>query len=63
MAAAAAASDSGKSRYVTVAGEEAPVTLWTALLFAFVGGMILNIMPCVFPVLGLKVFQLRAAGR
>ena len=25
------------------------------LLFAFVGGLILNIMPCVFPVLGIKI--------
>lgn len=26
-----------------------------ALLFAFVGGMILNLMPCVFPILSIKV--------
>ncbi len=25
------------------------------LLYAFIGGMILNIMPCVFPVLGIKI--------
>lgn len=25
------------------------------LLFAFVGGLILNVMPCVFPVLGIKI--------
>ncbi len=25
------------------------------LLFAFIGGLILNIMPCVFPVLGIKI--------
>ena len=30
-------------------------TFWTAMFGAFVGGMILNLMPCVFPVLGLKV--------
>jgi thiol:disulfide interchange protein len=30
-------------------------TLWTALVGAFIGGMLLNLMPCVFPVLGLKV--------
>ncbi len=35
-------------------GEE-PLTFWWALLLAFVGGIILNLMPCVFPVLGLKV--------
>jgi suppressor for copper-sensitivity B len=30
-------------------------TFWTAFFGAFVGGMLLNLMPCVFPVLGLKV--------
>lgn len=28
---------------------------WQAGLFAFLGGVILNLMPCVFPVLGLKI--------
>ena len=32
-------------------------SLATALIFAFVGGLILNLMPCVFPVLGLKVLS------
>lgn len=27
------------------------------LLFAFVGGLILNVMPCVFPVLGIKILS------
>ncbi len=31
-------------------------------LFAFLGGMILNLMPCVFPVLALKVLGLVNAG-
>ncbi len=31
---------------------------WLMLLFAFLGGMILNLMPCVLPVLSLKVFSL-----
>ncbi|NJK91670.1 MAG: hypothetical protein HC904_07505 [Blastochloris sp.] len=30
----------------------------TALLFGFLGGLILNLMPCVFPVLGLKVMSI-----
>ena len=30
-------------------------SLWAILGLAFLGGMILNLMPCVFPVLGLKV--------
>ena len=29
--------------------------LWTILLFALLGGAILNLMPCVFPILSLKV--------
>jgi thiol:disulfide interchange protein len=33
------------------------VTFWSALLLAFVGGMILNLMPCVFPVLSLKILS------
>lgn len=33
-----------------------PVSLWYALILAFIGGMILNLMPCVFPVLAVKVF-------
>ncbi|MBP6008960.1 MAG: thioredoxin family protein [Rhodoferax sp.] len=32
-----------------------PSSLWLALLGALVGGMILNLMPCVFPVLAIKV--------
>ncbi len=32
--------------------------LWWLLLLAFVGGAILNLMPCVFPVLSIKVFSL-----
>ena len=31
------------------------LTLFVALAFAFVGGVILNLMPCVFPVVGIKV--------
>ena len=29
--------------------------LWKMLLFAFIGGLILNIMPCVLPVIALKI--------
>ncbi len=32
--------------------------LWFFLLSAFIGGMILNLMPCVLPVLSLKLFSL-----
>jgi len=33
-----------------------PGVLATMLLFAFLGGLILNIMPCVLPVIALKIF-------
>ncbi len=33
----------------------APGSLPATLLLAFVGGLILNLMPCVFPVLGIKI--------
>ncbi|MDR3457280.1 MAG: protein-disulfide reductase DsbD family protein [Verrucomicrobiae bacterium] len=32
-----------------------PVSLWQMLLYAFIGGLILNIMPCVLPVIALKI--------
>ena len=36
-------------------GSELGLTI--ALVFAFVGGLILNLMPCVFPVLGIKIMS------
>jgi thiol:disulfide interchange protein DsbD len=37
------------------ATQNLPSSLWLALLGALLGGMILNLMPCVFPVLAIKV--------
>ncbi|EAQ27630.1 thiol:disulfide interchange protein [Erythrobacter sp. NAP1] len=42
-------------------GVDAP-PLWTLILGALVGGLILNIMPCVFPILSLKALSLARAG-
>lgn len=40
----------------TLDGAESDALTWPlALLFAFLGGIILNLMPCVFPVLGIKI--------
>lgn len=39
-----------------ISGGQQPLTLY--LLFAFVGGLLLNIMPCVLPVIALKIFGL-----
>lgn len=35
---------------------------WTALAGAIVGGLVLNLMPCVFPILSLKALSLARAG-
>ncbi|MEQ8411150.1 MAG: protein-disulfide reductase DsbD family protein [Erythrobacter sp.] len=47
-----------------IAGPAAAATppLWTLALGALVGGLILNIMPCVFPILSLKALNLARAG-
>jgi thiol:disulfide interchange protein DsbD len=34
-----------------------PLSLWAAVLGALIGGLILNLMPCVFPVLAIKVMS------
>ncbi len=43
-------------------GEEAAIGWWQALLLAFAGGLLLNLMPCVFPVLSLKVLGLATSA-
>jgi suppressor for copper-sensitivity B len=65
--------DGGRSveRRVTVAGQmnSAPpelihsVGLLQALLAAFIGGLILNLMPCVLPVLSLKILAIVSHGK
>ncbi|MBS0221061.1 MAG: thioredoxin family protein [Proteobacteria bacterium] len=58
----------------TLAADAAPLTasgddgetlaLWKALVFALLGGLILNLMPCVFPVLAMKAASfVRLAGQ
>ncbi len=53
----------GASRAVVGFASVAPsnsgsaMSLIAAIAFAFVGGMILNLMPCVFPVLSLKILS------
>ena len=42
----------------TATQEGAPAGILALLLFAFIGGIILNLMPCVLPVLSLKLFSL-----
>jgi len=40
---------------VNGAGSQPAQPLWRMLLYAFIGGLILNIMPCVLPVIALKI--------
>ncbi|HEX4177438.1 MAG TPA: protein-disulfide reductase DsbD domain-containing protein, partial [Rhizomicrobium sp.] len=39
------------------------ISLWLALVFAFVGGLILNVMPCVLPILAMKALSLATHGK
>ena len=39
-----------------------PVSAWRVLLLAFAGGLVLNVMPCVFPVLAMKAAALTRGG-
>ncbi|MCP5061820.1 MAG: DUF255 domain-containing protein [Ignavibacteriae bacterium] len=38
--------------------ESSNISVWFALVSAFIGGLILNLMPCVLPVLSLKIFSI-----
>lgn len=41
---------------------EAGLGLWIAIVGALAGGLILNLMPCVFPILAMKLMALTRAG-
>ena len=44
--------------HLPITNQSQPTTtqsLWQMLLYAFIGGLILNIMPCVLPVIALKI--------
>jgi len=44
--------------FETVQTGEAALPLYVYILFAVIGGLLLNIMPCVLPVIALKIFGL-----
>lgn len=46
---------------VPSAGESGDV-IWIALMGALIGGLLLNLMPCVFPILSLKALSLAKSG-
>jgi thiol:disulfide interchange protein DsbD len=43
-------------------GRGGGIGLWQAMLFAMLGGLILNLMPCVLPILSLKALALARHG-
>ena len=61
LAAAPAAPALGNAQ-IDAAPAAAPPGFWLAIGFALVGGLILNLMPCVFPVLSLKVLGFARTG-
>jgi thiol:disulfide interchange protein DsbD len=48
----------GVAAGAAAAGSASSIGFWGALIGALVGGLILNLMPCVFPVLSLKLLSL-----
>jgi thiol:disulfide interchange protein len=58
----AAAAGLGPPPVKLAASEGAGLGLLSAVTFAFVGGLILNLMPCVFPVLAMKAASLAGHG-
>jgi thiol:disulfide interchange protein/DsbC/DsbD-like thiol-disulfide interchange protein len=62
--AGAAASTPSLQLTTPVNGADTALSLGTAIVFALAGGLLLNLMPCVFPVLSLKVlgFATRREG-
>ena len=54
------APESGPARFdprAVVLDDKADTSMAGALLLGFLGGLILNLMPCVLPVIGLKIFS------
>ncbi|MBN2710628.1 MAG: thioredoxin family protein [Calditrichaceae bacterium] len=44
-----------KENIVITGSGDALTSIWMAILFSFLGGIILNLMPCVLPVLSIKI--------
>lgn len=47
---------------IAAEGEEPPLGFAWILAFSVLGGLLLNLMPCVFPILGLKALSLAKMG-
>ncbi len=53
----------GAAKAPNAAATDNSMSLWLAVALAFAGGLILNLMPCVFPVLSIKVLSLVESSR
>ncbi|MEH3144698.1 MAG: protein-disulfide reductase DsbD family protein [Methylobacterium frigidaeris] len=53
-----ASTAAGSAPVALPAPADAPEGLWGAVVLALLGGLVLNLMPCVFPVLSIKVLSL-----
>ena len=47
---------------INMSENKSSLSLIQAIIFAFIGGLILNLMPCVFPVISLKVLSFISMG-
>jgi len=52
----ASSGDGGETSAASALAPAAGPGLWLALFYGFLGGLILNVMPCVLPVISLKIF-------
>ncbi len=57
-----ATADGSQSGIAPSALPEADLGFWLAIVLAFGGGLILNLMPCVFPVLSIKILAFVERG-
>ncbi|MEO3680107.1 thioredoxin family protein [Rheinheimera sp. FR7-31] len=55
--------DSSTDILITLGQQHSATPLWLILLLAASGGLLLNLMPCVFPVLSLKALSLASNGQ
>ena len=47
----------------TAPASDGDISLWLAIAFALLGGLILNVMPCVLPILAMKALSLATHGQ
>ncbi|AQT04563.1 cytochrome C biogenesis protein [Acetobacter persici] len=60
---AAAAQGAGEATSSSFTGKLAQAGFLQQVAFAFLGGLILNLMPCVFPILAMKALSLARLGK